>query len=188
MSDPRLQVDVSEWELACCGGPLQSGDVVSWRLLFIEDAAAPEQLWTATPVGDVGPERTARVLDGNGVQVAWTVRGRELPTGIVRLRGRFTATWHGGDWTDDLPPVRGRVERIQLVRELFEETHGAVPDDHSSTWHAAGGGRTFIVVPGAEDLADVEMAPDPTDEPDLDLRSGAYRELTGYRVDLQLLG
>ena len=109
-------------------------------------------------------------------------------TGIVRLRGRFTATWHGGDWTDDLPPVRGRVERIQLVRELFEETHGAVPDDHSSTWHAAGGGRTFIVVPGAEDLADVEMAPDPTDEPDLDLRSGAYRELTGYRVDLQLLG
>ncbi|SDP41582.1 hypothetical protein SAMN05660199_03853 [Klenkia soli] len=183
-----IEVEVADWELGCCGGPLAIGDRVSWRLLAVLDDTAPEDVWTATPAPDPGPGWSARVLAARGLQAGWSDLSAHLPVGTVRLRARLSATWHGGDGWDDLPPVTGRITRIRVISRLHQEGTTAATGQ-SSTWYAAHGGRTFVSVPGSEEHRDVDTAPDGVADradtvPPRDQSS--YRAESGWLVDLQL--
>lgn len=177
-----MPVFVEDWQVECCGTPVGIGDRVEWRLLWIEprvtvaaatvtlDAfAGPYEM--GADLGGVTVERgeTPTQLDVGGLHAFWVAP--RPAAGTVHLRGRLLEEHHGGV-PGGFPPTVGRVERIQVVTELF------VPDSE----------RDRYWVPGAEPARyrDVDWGPERFDGEERD--TGPFWTDTGVLVDLAVFG
>lgn len=87
------------------------------------------------------------------------------PPGPVRLTGQLVASLHGGSELGDLPPCRGRVERIRLLRQEYRETEP----------------RARMPVPGTVSAVEVAESPRQFEETDPE-PAGAWS--IGVLVDL----
>lgn len=123
MTVRRVQVEVHDVELSCCGGPLGIGDRVGWSLLLSTDpdegaGDAVDTVWTVTALSG-----SARHLDGGDLCATWVGSGPPPPLGISRLSGHLSATWHGGTTDEDLTTSAARIERIQVVSRARRPPH-----------------------------------------------------------------
>ena len=145
----REQVLLAGWEIECCVPPPVVGAVVEWGLEFVPALDPPDPLLDRELVWSVqaGPGDVAQLVRGP-VVAAWS--DAPAPPGPVRLTGQLVASEHGGSALEDLPPCRGRVERIRLLRQEYRETEP----------------RSWMPVPGTVSAVEVAESPRRFDETD----------------------
>lgn len=115
-----VQVSIDSWEIECCLPPPGVGDVVAWRLRWVEPSTGPGQLtapWRTTrlppaPDGhDSGP-----LLEHGGVAAWWPTADAAVPP-----TGRLVAKTHAGV-PDDVPPTEGMVLAVHVVQQRCTRT------------------------------------------------------------------
>jgi hypothetical protein len=165
-----IDVFLGGWQIECCTPPPGEGDVVSWRLQWVDDPAGPGAhgaRWRAVPAAP--PAADGLVLHDGAVHAWWGGSAGDLP-----LRGRLLADDHG-QVPEQVPPVTGTVLSVRVVEQAYLRT----------------GMRTYEPLAGAYSLRPVPRSPrwftsDRPDPPPEVLReeSGV---LLGLRIDLELV-
>ena len=125
-----VAVVLAGWEVECCVPPPGVGDEVVWPLRWYAGADLPGSCSLLWQVDDTEP-CVLRV----GPLTAW------CPT-LEPGAGRLSAELHG-QVPEQVPPVRGTVRRVRVVRQTYREVRPA-------SWEA---------VPGRSALRDVRRSP-----------------------------